>query len=238
MSSLDAIAALHAAADPTRAAHSARFFKTGPGQYGEGDVFIGLTVPQTREVAREFRDLPPAEVLELLESPEHEVRLCGVVILVNRFRRSRSAVERSELFALYLSAVRAGRINNWDLIDVSAPTFGDLLLTDPERRLLLNELAASDSLWERRLSILFTFAFIRAGQFEDALAMAEYHLRDSHDLIHKAVGWMLREIGKRDVTVLRHFLEKHATQMPRTALRYAIEKFDEPERKAWLARRR
>lgn len=237
MSSADVIAAMHAVADPERAEHSARFFKTGPGQYGEGDVFIGATVPQTREVAKTYRDLPPAEALELLESPEHEVRLCGVVILVNRFRRSRSPVEKAELFALYLSSVRSGRVNNWDLIDVSAPTFGELLLADPERRLLLDDLAGSDSLWERRLSILFTFAFIRAHQFEDALAMAEYHLADSHDLIHKAVGWMLREIGKRDVDVLRDFLNAHSTRMPRTALRYAIEKFDEPERKAWLARR-
>lgn len=237
MSSFDVIAALHEAADPTRAEHSARFFKTGPGQYGEGDVFIGITVPQTREVARAFRDLPPAEAAELLQSPEHEVRLCGTVILVNRFRRSRSAVEKAELFALYLSSVRDGYINNWDLIDVSAPTFGELLLADPERRLLLDELAASSSLWERRLSILFTFAFIRAGEFDDALAMASYHLADKHDLIHKAVGWMLREIGKRDLDVLRNFLHQHATQMPRTALRYAIEKFDESERKAWLARK-
>jgi 3-methyladenine DNA glycosylase AlkD len=237
VSSFDVIAALHEVCDPTRAEHSARFFKTGPGQYGEGDVFIGCTVPQTREVAKQFRDLPPAEALELLQSPEHEVRLCGTVILVNRFRRSRSEVEKAELFALYLSSVRAGYINNWDLIDVSAPTFGELLLADSERRLLLDELAVSPSLWERRLSILFTFAFIRAGEFEDALAMASYHLADKHDLIHKAVGWMLREIGKRDIDVLRNFLHQYATQMPRTALRYAIEKFDEPERKAWLAAR-
>jgi 3-methyladenine DNA glycosylase AlkD len=237
VSSFDVIAALHEVCDPTRAEHSARFFKTGPGQYGEGDVFIGCTVPQTREAAKQFRDLPPAEALELLQSPEHEVRLCGTVILVNRFRRSRSAVEKAELFALYLSSVRAGYINNWDLIDVSAPTFGELLLADPERRLLLDELAVSPSLWERRLSILFTFAFIRAGEFDDALAMASYHLADKHDLIHKAVGWMLREIGKRDIEVLRNFLHQYATQMPRTALRYAIEKFDEPERKAWLAAR-
>jgi len=237
VSSSEVIAALHQVADSSRAEHSARFFKTGPGQYGEGDIFIGVTVPQTREVARQFRDVPPAEALELLESPEHEVRLCGTVILVNRFRRSRSEVQRAELFALYLSSVRAGHINNWDLIDVSAPTFGELLWEDPERRLLLDELAASDSLWERRLSVLFTFAFIRAGEFDDALAMAVYHLNDPHDLIHKAVGWMLREIGKRDVEVLRTFLRHYASHMPRTALRYAIEKFDEPERKAWLARK-
>jgi 3-methyladenine DNA glycosylase AlkD len=237
MSASEVVTALFAAADPARAEHSARFFKTGRGEYGEGDVFIGLTVPQTREVAREYRDLPPAEVLKLLNAREHEVRLCGVVILTNRFRRSRSAVEEAELFALYLSSVRSGHINNWDLIDVSAPTFGELLLADPERRLLLDDLAASPSLWQRRLSLLFTFAFIRAGEFDDTLAMAQYHLTDTHDLIHKAVGWMLREVGNRDIDVLRAFLEKFATRMPRTALRYAIEKFDEPERKAWLAKR-
>jgi 3-methyladenine DNA glycosylase AlkD len=234
MSSQDVIVALHEAADPDRAGHSARFFKTGPGQYGEGDIFIGATVPQVREVARLYRDLPPAEMMELLESAEHEVRLCGVILLVNQYRRSRSSLQRSELFALYLVSVQKGRVNNWDLIDVSAPTFGTFLLTDPHRRELLNELARSASLWERRLSVMFTFAFIRVDEFDDALAMAELLLQDKHDLIHKAVGWMLREIGKRDVDVLRGFLTAHATRMPRTALRYAIEKLPEPERQEWL----
>ncbi len=238
MSSYDVVAALHQVADPNRAGHSARFFKTGPGEYGEGDIFIGVTVPQVREVARQYRDLPPAEIMELLQSVEHEVRLCAVVLLVNQYRRSRSPVEKAELFALYLSGVRAGRVNNWDLVDVSAPTFGTFLLTDPLRGQLLNELARSESLWERRLSILFTFAFIRVNEFEDALAMAQFHLGDKHDLIHKAVGWMLREIGKRDVAVLRKFLATHATQMPRTALRYAIEKLPEPERQEWLRLRK
>jgi 3-methyladenine DNA glycosylase AlkD len=160
-----------------------------------------------------------------------------VILLVNRYSRSRSPVEKAELFALYLSGVRAGHVNNWDLIDVSAPTFGTFLLADPDRRQLLDALARSESLWERRLSILFTFAFIRVDEFDDALAMAEILLTDKHDLIHKAVGWMLREIGKRDVGVLRTFLTAHSTQMPRTALRYAIEKLDEPERQGWLKRR-
>ncbi len=237
MNSDAVIVALHEVADPERARHSARYFKTGPGEYGEGDIFIGVTVPQVRAVARQYRDLPPSDVMELLESREHEVRLCGVILLVNRYRRSRSPVEKSELFSLYLSGVHTGRVNNWDLIDLGAPTFGGFLLGNPDRVALLNDLARSPSLWERRLSIMLTFAFIRVNEFAEALSMAEFHLADKHDLIHKAVGWMLREIGKRDVAVLRAFLEAHTTQMPRTALRYAIEKLDEAERQQWLRRR-
>jgi len=235
MSSPEILTALHESADPARALHSAHYFKTGRGQYGEGDVFIGVSVPQVREIARTYKSLPPAEILELLVSPEHEVRLCALIILVNRFKRARTDVERSELFALYLSSVRDGYVNNWDLIDTSAPTFGEYLLPDTDRRSLLMELAQSTSLWERRLSIMFTFAFIRAGEYDDALALAEYHLEDEQDLIHKACGWMLREIGNRDVKVLRTFLSKHAAVMPRTELRYAIEKLDEDERQAWLS---
>jgi 3-methyladenine DNA glycosylase AlkD len=229
---------LHELADPVRAAHSAGYFKTGPGEYGEGDIFIGLSVPQVRHVAGVHKSLPPAEIAELLTSEEHEVRLCALIILVNRYKRAKSEIEKTELFALYLSSVRQGVVNNWDLIDTSAPTFGEYLLPDPNRRELLLELAKSDSLWERRLSIMFTFAFIRAGEFDDALTLAEYHLSDHHDLMHKACGWMLREIGKRDVEVLRGFLASHAAVMPRTELRYAIEKLDEDERQYWLTLRR
>lgn len=238
MSAQEVLSDLHELADPVRAAHSAGYFKTGPGEYGEGDIFIGLTVPQVRHVAGVHKSLPPAEILELLTSPIHEVRLCALIILVNRYKRSKSEVEKTELFALYLSSVRDGFVNNWDLIDTSAPTFGQYLLPDPDRRELLLELAKSDSIWERRLSIMFTFAFIRAGEFDDALALAEYHLGDSHDLMHKACGWMLREVGKRDVEVLRGFLASHAAVMPRTELRYAIEKLDEDERHYWLTVRR
>lgn len=238
MSAQEVIKDLQELADPERAAHSAGYFKTGPGEYGEGDIFIGLTVPQGREIAQRHKSLPPAEALELLQSPIHEVRLCALHILVNRYKRSRSEIEKAELFALYLSSVQAGYVNNWDLIDTSAPTFGEFLLPDENRRELLLELAHSESLWERRLSIMFTFAFIRALEFDDALAMAEFHLGDSHDLIHKASGWMLREIGKRDVEVLRNFLRLHAAVMPRTELRYAIEKLDEDERQYWLSVRR
>lgn len=234
VSASEVIRDLHELADPERAQHSARYFKTGRGEYGEGDTFIGVRVPQVREVARIHRSLPPAEIQELISSEEHEVRLCALIIAVNRYTRSRSEIEKAELFSLYLSNVRAGYVNNWDLIDTSAPTFGGFLLSDENRRELLLELAQSASLWERRLSLMFTFAFIRVNEFDDALAMAEYLLGDSHDLIHKASGWMLREIGNRDVGVLRTFLHSHAAVMPRTELRYAIEKLDEDERQYWL----
>jgi len=235
MNAQEVVSDLHAYRDPERARHSAAYFKTGPGEYGEGDIFIGLTVPQVRHVAGIHKSLPPAEILELLQSHEHEVRLCALIILVNRYKRSQSDIEKSELFALYLTSVRDGFVNNWDLIDTSAPTFGENLLPDPDRRDLLLELAKSDSLWERRLSIMFTFAFIRVNEFDDALALAEFHLGDKHDLMHKACGWMLREIGKRNVEVLRGFLATHAAVMPRTELRYAIEKLDVDERQNWLA---
>jgi 3-methyladenine DNA glycosylase AlkD len=246
MVSMDAqtvVAELTVLADPTRAEHSARFFKTGPGQYGEGDVFLGLTVPKTRIVAKRYRDLPRADVEELLSSPMHEVRLCGVVIITEQFKKLKTTPARIDAFDYYVGAVRAGYINNWDLIDVSAPTFGTLLVdqgriasSNASGERLLFKLADADSMWERRLAVLLTFAFIRANQFELTLTLATKLLDDKQDLMHKAVGWMLREVGKRDADVLRAFLAEHIRELPRTSLRYAIEKFDEAERKAWLAR--
>jgi 3-methyladenine DNA glycosylase AlkD len=237
------VAELTALADPARAEHSARFFKTGPGQYGEGDIFIGLTVPNTRIVAKSFRDLPRADIEELLTSAVHEVRLCGVVILTEQFKKLKAAPARIDAFDYYVSAVRAGYVNNWDLIDVSAPTFGTLLVdqgriasSNASGERLLLKLADAESMWERRLAVLLTFAFIRANQFEITLTLATKLLDDKQDLMHKAVGWMLREVGKRDADVLRTYLDAHIRKLPRTTLRYAIEKFDEPERKAWLTR--
>lgn len=230
-------------ADPSRAEHSARFFKTGPGQYGEGDVFLGLSVPNTRVVAKRYRDLPRADVDDLLSSPIHEVRLCGVVILTEQFKKLKATPARIDAFDYYVGAVRAGCINNWDLIDVSAPTFGTLLVdqgriasSNSNGLRMLLKMAAAESMWERRLAVLLTFAYIRAGVFEPTLAVADQLLSDKQDLMHKAVGWMLREVGKRDADVLRTYLAAHIRELPRTALRYAIEKFDEPERKAWLAK--
>lgn len=237
------VAELTELADPTRAEHSARFFKTGPGQYGEGDIFIGLTVPNTRVVARRYRDLPRADVDELLNSTIHEVRLCGVIILTEQFKRLKTTPARIDAFDYYVGAVQAGCINNWDLIDVSAPTFGTLLVdqgrtasSNASGERLLLKLAGAESMWERRLAVLLTFAFIRANQFELTLTLATKLLGDKQDLMHKAVGWMLREVGKRDADVLRAYLDAHIRELPRTSLRYAIEKFDEPERREWLTK--
>jgi 3-methyladenine DNA glycosylase AlkD len=224
---------LRAGATPEKAVVLARFFKTGPGQYGEGDRFLGVMVPEQRKLAKEFRDLPPAEVETLLASPYHEARLTGFLVLTYAFERA-DAGRRRELYEFTL-AQRAA-MNNWDLVDVIAPVIiGGWLLERPADRKLLRKYAKSADLWERRIAIVSTLAFIRAGDFGDTLAISEVLLGDKHDLIHKATGWMLREVGKRDVAVLRGFLEEHAARMPRTALRYAIERLPEKERKAWMA---
>lgn len=211
------------------------FFKTGPGQYGDGDVFIGVRVPDTRAIARRYRDLPLEEIYELLESEIHEHRLAGLVVLTERYKRAKTNRLRQELFDFYLDAALRGRVNNWDLVDVTAPTFGDYLVRHPRKTLILN-LARSENLWERRLAMMFTFAHIRAGEFGVSQHIAMILLNDKHDLIHKAVGWMLREIGNRDVEVLRAFLAQHHTTMPRTMLRYAIEKLEPAERACWMAK--
>lgn len=236
-------AALAAFATRERAGNLSRFFKTGPGQYGEGDLFIGVTVPQSRAVAKQFADLPEAELYELAQSPIHEHRHCALVILVNQFQRSKSAEARHALFDLYMRLLDDGRVNNWDLVDISAPYLGRWWFDREDAPAALRELAElrklalHSDLWHRRAAIIFTFPFIRAGRFDLTIAIAELLLGDAHDLIHKAVGWMLREVGNRDVEVLRAFLNAHADTMPRTMLRYAIEKLDAPERKFWLARR-
>lgn len=238
-----ALAALEALADPSRAAHSARFFKTGPGEYGEGDIFWGITVPRTREVARTHRDLSHDDIAVLLSHPVHEVRVCAVVILTEQFKRLRSTPDRLTAFDFYVRAVKGGQVNNWDLIDISAPTFGTLLVdqgrlasSNASGERLLRKLAVAESMWERRLAVLLTFAFIRVGQFDLTFMLAEMLLADKQDLMHKAVGWMLREVGKRNPDLLRAFLADHIREMPRTALRYAIEKFPESERRAWLVK--
>ena len=228
---------LHALARKGRASDLAHFFKTAPGGYGEGDVFIGVVVPQTRKVAARFKELPLNEIAKLTNSDIHEVRLCGLIILTNQFKRSRDLNEKKKLFNFYLRELKAGNINNWDLVDVTAPTLGEYLLQLEDPMAVLNKLAKSKSLWERRVSVVFTFAFLRAGDLEPTYEMAERHLGDNQDLMHKAVGWLLREMGKRDPGLLRAFLQEHCTEMPRTALRYSIEKFSESERKRWLLTR-
>lgn len=236
-SAADVQAALAAHADPTDAENLQRFFKTGPGEYGEGDVFIGVRVPAARAVAKRFPDLPLSEIDRLLDSEVHEHRLTGLVILNARFAEAakpRSFDEQAQraMVELYLAAVRRGRVNNWDLVDVSAEYVLGPWLYDRDRDLLY-ELAASASLWERRVALLTTFAFIKRGDASTTLELAERLLADRADLIQKALGWMLREVGKRvDRAVLEGFLERHAGQLGRTALSYATEHL-EPERRAY-----
>jgi 3-methyladenine DNA glycosylase AlkD len=217
-------------ASPQQAAILARFFKTGPGQYGEGDQFIGIKVPVTRKVAREFKNLPLAEVECLLHSKIHEERLLALVILVGQFEKGNDAT-RNSICDFYLANTQ--HINNWDLVDLSAPQIVGGYLQNKSRK-LLDRLAKSKSLWERRISILSTLWFIRDGDFADTIRIARLLLGDNEDLIHKAVGWMLREVGKMDVVMLEGFLGKHFRVMPRTMLRYAIERFPEKKRSKYM----
>jgi 3-methyladenine DNA glycosylase AlkD len=235
MKAADVKIGLAAFASPTRAHDLQWFFKTGPGEYGEGDQFIGLTVPQTRRVAAEFKNLSIAEIYSLGTSPIHEHRLCALVILVNQFDKSKDEKVRKQLFDTWMKLLRGGFINNWDLVDVSGHRIGAWLVGRADALAFLEKLAKSKKLWERRSSIIFTFAFIRAGSLDESLEIAELLVDDEHDLIHKAVGWVIREVGKRDIEVLRAFLHVHAATMPRTMLRYAIEKMGETERKRWMA---
>ena len=217
-------------ASPVHARNLSWFFKTAPGEYGAGDKFIGIRVPVLRKLAREFRSLPLSATVELLQSPIHEERLLALIILVNASHRADEA-GRAEIYKLYLAHL--DRVNNWDLVDVSAPRIVGRHLEKRPRKILFR-MSRSKNLWRRRVAVLATFHFIRLGDFADALRLAELLLDDGQDLMHKAVGWMLREIGKRDVAVLKRFLDLHAAQMPRTMLRYAIEKFPERERKRYL----
>ena len=225
---------LNALGNPVIAAHSQRFFKTGPGEYGEGDTFIGVRVPVTRTVVRQFRDLSTPEIVELAQSPIHEHRLCAVLILTGQFKRAKTVQHRAELFEILLMLVSRGRVNNWDLVDSSAPYIGAYLLDMPDSRGLLLGLAESSDLWERRTAVMLTAALIRAGIYEPTLELCELLMTDAHDLIHKATGWMLRVIGDHDRGVLRGFLDSYAATMPRTMLRYAIEHLDKPERDHYL----
>lgn len=223
--------ALRRHASPTKARILQGFFKTGPGEYGEGDVFIGVTVPQTRSVARRFNNSGNAVLRALLKSGVHEERLLALILLVDRFSRAAPNDKRA-IFDFYLANSRF--INNWDLVDLSAPNIvGDYLATFKNRS-ILRKLAGSANLWERRIAIVSTHALIRLNEFDDTLAIARLLLNDGEDLIHKAVGWMLREVGKRNVAVLETFLAQHYRTMPRTMLRYAIERFPETRRQAYL----
>ena len=216
--------------DANRAKNLSWFFKTGKGQYGEGDIFLGIPVPEQRKVAKKYADLSLGDLQELLNSKMHEHRFTALVILISKYRKAEENGKK-EIFDVYLKNTE--NVNNWDLVDLSAPRIvGDYLLN--RERSILYKLVRSDSLWERRISILSTFTFIDNNDFEDALNISELLLRDEHDLIHKAVGWALREIGKKNQNVEEQFLAKHYLHMPRTMLRYAIEKFDEKKRKKYL----
>lgn len=221
---------LRAREDPERAAFLQGFFKTGKGEYGEGDLFRGIRVPELRRIAARFKALPLDESLLLLRSPMHEDRFVALAILVHAYRRG-DAQKKKAVYTAYIGHTRW--INSWDLVDASAHKIVGPYLAERDRSVLA-ALAASGSLWERRIAIMATLHFIKAADFGDTLALAERLLRDGEPLIQKAVGWMLREVGKRDQALEERFLKKHYRDMPRTMLRYAIERFDKAKRKAYL----
>ena len=215
-----------------KAVHLSRFFKTGPGQYGEGDRFLGVMVPYSRAIAKANKAMPLEEVQLLLESPWHEARLCALLILVYRFKeRKITEEEREQIYSFYIKNAR--RCNNWDLVDLSCRDIVGEYLVDKERSILYR-LADSENLWEQRIAIVSTIAFIRNNDFEDTLKLTEKLMNHEHDLIHKACGWMLREMGKRDEAVLTNFLDTYSKQMPRTMLRYAIEKLTKEQRTHYM----
>ena len=221
---------LETAADPEQAKKLQGFFKTGPGEYGEGDIFLGVRVPEQRRIAKKHRDISLEETLELLQSNIHEHRLTSLFILTHKYAKGDEETKKN-IVDLYLA--NTAYINNWDLVDSSAhKIIGPWLMDKP--RDLLYQLAESESLWERRISMIATFAFIRQGDLSDSIALAKKLLYDEHDLIHKASGWMLREMGKKDIKLLYSFLDEHAQEMPRTMLRYSIEKLPEEKRKHYL----
>ena len=217
--------------DSDIAAHSQRFFKTGPGQYGEGDRFLGIRVPIIRKCVRECRETSLPDAVEILKSPFHEARLLALLILVAKYSRAKEDAEREAIYRSYLKHTEF--INNWDLVDSSAEHIVGAHLFNRDRKPIYR-LASSKDLWERRIGVMATFHFVRREDFVDTLAIAELLLSDKEDLIHKAVGWMLREVGNRDRKTEEKFLKKHYKRMPRTMLRYAIEKLPETERLAYL----
>ena len=231
MTAADVQTALAQLADPVRAKNLAWYFKSGPGDYGEGDQFRGIRVPTLRTLVRRYPDLPLADATALLASPWHEDRLLALLILVDQYRRGDIAA-RQAIFDLYLA--HTDRINNWDLVDLSAPNIVGRHLCGGDTG-LLTTLAQSASLWGRRIAILATFHFIDQGRLDEPLRIGDLLCYDKHDLIHKAVGWMLREVGKRDLAAEEAFLLPRYKTMPRTMLRYAIEKFPPARRQAYLA---
>jgi 3-methyladenine DNA glycosylase AlkD len=231
----DVLKELHALANARKATDLQRFFKTAPGDYAEGDIFLGIVVPKTRVIAKKYADLSLPDIKKLTESTYHEVRFCGLLILIKQFEKAGSKAEQKRLFDFYIKQLKDGYINNWDLIDVTGVRMGKYLTDQKSSLSFLKKLAKSDDLWERRMAVIFTFAFQKIGDPYPTLEMADILLKDDHDLIHKAVGWALREVGKMDGPLLRNYLKENAHQMPRTMLRYSIEKFSNSERKKWLS---
>ncbi|MGV3710269.1 MAG: DNA alkylation repair protein [Gemmatimonas sp.] len=226
--------ALRKASNKDDAKFLQRFFRTGKGEYGEGDRFLGIRVPATRALVKQFKEATLGDAVELLQSEWHEERLFALLLMVRLYQRGDDAMKRI-VYQSYIANTQ--RINNWDLVDASAEHIvGPHVMAKATGKRTLGKLARSKSLWERRIAMLSTFHHIKQGEFETPLFVAELLRRDEHDLIHKAVGWMLREIGNRNRAVLVEFLEPRVTELPRTMLRYAIEKFPERERQAYLKR--
>jgi 3-methyladenine DNA glycosylase AlkD len=223
---------LNAFINPLKAAFYPSFFKTGKGEYGEGDIFLGITVPQIRAVVKKYETIATLpEIQALILDPVHEMRSAGLFILVNQFIKTNDPSIQKAIFDFYLSNTQG--INNWDLVDCSAAQIVGAYLYDKDRTILY-ELVQSSNFWEQRIAIIATFFFIRKGQYRDTISLTTILVHHPHDLIQKAVGWMLREVGKRDLEILKQFLNTHYQTMPRTMLRYAIEKFPEAERQAYL----
>ncbi len=217
-------------AEPERASIHQRFFKTGRGEYGEGDKFLGIRVPHIRKLVRKFRGLSIADTEKLLHSRWHEERLFALLVMVDAFKKGDTQLQE-EIYSLYMACTKW--INNWDLVDLSAPHIPGGWLFSRDRKPLYG-FAETDDLWKKRIAIISTQHFIRKNDFKDTLAISRKLLKDDHDLIHKAVGWMLREVGKKDLETEEKFLRKHYMNMPRTMLRYAIEKFPEEKRQRYL----
>ena len=225
---------LSSIADSALAKHHQGYFKTGKGQYGEGDIFLGIKVPAIRAAVRKTGRIALTAVSELLDSPYHEVRFAGFMFLVQDFKMAKTEDAKREIFDFYMANAR--KANNWDLVDCSCRDIVGAHLLDKSDRSILYLLAESNNLWEQRIAIVSTWMFIKYDQYDDTLALSEKLMQHPHDLMHKAIGWMLREIGKKDRAVLTVFLAKHHKNMPRTTLRYAIEHYPPNERKKWMER--
>jgi len=229
-----AINELKKRSNKSQAVLAQRFFKTAKGEYGYGDVFIGVRVPVIRQIARKYQQLSLVEIERLTSSKLHEVRLCGLVIITMQYKRAKGEVAQKRLFDFYLKQIKKGRVNNWDLVDVTAPIMGGYLIPRSDSMQLLKKLARSKDLWQRRSAILFTFAYIRKRELKPTITIVKMLINDKHDLIQKASGWALREVGKKNVSLLRNFLKENSPKMGRTSLRYAIEKLPKRERSYWL----